>query len=74
MTKVVLRKDRKKRLERGSPWIFRSEVDRVEGEIRPGDIVEVVNHQGHFLAKGYINPASQILVRVLTYRREEAVD
>ncbi|MBX6396298.1 MAG: class I SAM-dependent rRNA methyltransferase, partial [Alicyclobacillaceae bacterium] len=36
--------------------------------------VEVVNHQGHFLAKGYINPASQILVRVLTYRREEAVD
>jgi 23S rRNA (cytosine1962-C5)-methyltransferase len=74
VAKVVLRKDRKKRLERGSPWIFRSEVDRVEGEIQPGDIVEVVNHQGHFLAKGYVNPASQILVRVLTYRPDEAVD
>ncbi|MDI3257330.1 MAG: class I SAM-dependent rRNA methyltransferase [Kyrpidia sp.] len=74
MAKVVLRRDRRKRLEQGSPWIFRSEVDRVEGRAEPGERVEVVNHQGHFLATGYINPASQILVRVLSYRQDEPID
>ncbi|CAB3392916.1 class I SAM-dependent rRNA methyltransferase [Kyrpidia spormannii] len=74
MGRVVLHKDRKRRLEQGSPWIFRSEVARVEGDPAPGDVVEVVNHQGHFLARGYINPRSQILVRVLTYRVDEPID
>ncbi|ATY86535.1 rRNA large subunit methyltransferase I [Kyrpidia spormannii] len=74
MGRVVLDKDRKRRLEQGSPWIFRGEVARVEGDPAPGDVVEVVNHQGHFLAKGYINPRSQILVRVLTYRADEPID
>lgn len=74
MARVILKRERKRRLEQGSPWVFRTEVDRVDGEIRPGDVVEVVNHQGHFLAKGYVNPASQIFVRVLTYNREEPID
>lgn len=74
MARVVLNQHRKKRLEAGHPWIFQSEVETVQGEYQPGDIVEVVNHKGHFLAKGYINPHSQIIVRVLTYRQEEEID
>jgi len=74
MAKVYLQKNRKKRLEAGHPWIFQSEVLRVEAEAAPGDIVEVVNHQGHFLAKGYINPQSQMIVRVLSYRQQEEID
>lgn len=74
MARVILHKHRKKRLEAGHPWIFQSEVKEIQGEFEPGDIVEVTNHQGHFLAKGYINPASQIIVRVLTYNPDEAID
>ena len=70
MARVILHKHRKKRLEAGHPWIFQSEVKEIQGEYKPGDIVEVINHQGHFLAKGYINPASQIIVRVLTYNQD----
>lgn len=74
MAKVFLVRNRRKRLEQGHPWIFQSEVDRIEGEYTPGDTVEVVNHQGHFLAKGYINPQSQMIVRILSYRPDEEIN
>lgn len=74
MAKVILKRQRKKRLEQGHPWIFQSEVDRIEGDITPGDFVDVYNHQGYWLAKGYINPASQIIVRVLTQNPDDELD
>lgn len=74
MAKVFLKRNRKKRLEQGHPWVFQSEIERVEGDARPGDIVEIVNHSGHFLAKGSFNPNSQIAVRVLTYNPQEEID
>jgi 23S rRNA (cytosine1962-C5)-methyltransferase len=74
MNSVYLHKSRKKRLEQGHPWIFANEVERTEGEITPGELVSVYNHQGVFLAVGYINPASQILVRVVSYEPIEALD
>jgi 23S rRNA (cytosine1962-C5)-methyltransferase len=68
MAQVFLTKTRKKRLEAGHPWVFSSEVERVEGEFDPGDLVNVCSHQGRFLAAGYINPASRIMVRIVSYR------
>jgi 23S rRNA (cytosine1962-C5)-methyltransferase len=74
MAKVYLQRKRKKRLELGHPWIYRSEIDHIEGEFEPGDFVDVYNHQDHFLAKGYINPNSQMIVRVLSYDKNEILD
>ncbi|EST56400.1 SAM-dependent methyltransferase [Brevibacillus panacihumi W25] len=74
MARIHLHQHRKKRLEAGHPWIYQSEVAQIDGEVIPGEIVEVVNHKGHFLAKGYINPASQILVRILSYDPDEKID
>ncbi len=74
MTQVYLASNRKKRTEKGHPWIFQSEVERIEGSHQPGDVVEVLNHKGKFLAKGYINDKSQIIIRVLTYNPEEEID
>jgi len=74
VAKVILSKNRKKRLEQGHPWIFRSEIDQVDGEVVPGQLVEVVDHTGRYLATGYINPKSQITVRVVSYRPIAAMD
>ncbi len=71
MNKVVLKKDRKKRLEQGHPWVFRSEIDATEGSPEIGEVVDVLNHDGRFLARGLYNPKSQITVRILTYRQED---
>lgn len=74
MAKVLLNQHRKKRLETGHPWIYQSEVLEIQGDVVPGEIVEVTNHKGHFLAKGYINPASQMIVRILSFDPNEAID
>ncbi len=74
MANVFLKRKRKKRLEQGHPWIFQSEVDYIEGDFEPGDFVDVYNHQRYFLAKGYINPKSQIIVRVLTQNPDEELN
>ncbi|TVY09122.1 class I SAM-dependent rRNA methyltransferase [Paenibacillus cremeus] len=73
MAVVVLQKKRKKRLEEGHPWVFQSEIDRVEGEASPGQLVAIHNHIGQFLATGYYNPASQIVVRVVSFKPLEAM-
>ncbi|KAA0547375.1 class I SAM-dependent rRNA methyltransferase [Bacillus sp. BGMRC 2118] len=74
MAKVVLERNRKKRLEQGHPWIYKSEVAHIEGDFEPGDFVDVYNHQNHFLARGYINPRSQMIVRILSYTQEEITE
>lgn len=67
MATVVLRRNRKKRLEQGHPWVFENEIERVDGEADPGALVEICDHQGRFLAAGFINPRSQIRVRIVAY-------
>lgn len=74
VTTVVLDRKRKKRLEQGHPWIYANEVASIEGEPTDGELVTVVNHQGKFLAVGYINRQSQIIVRVVSYAPIEAMD
>ena len=74
MAKTVLIPGKEKRVHTGHPWVFRSDIARVEGEYLPGDIVDIVSSKGRFLARGYYNPNSQIALRIMTYREDEPVD
>jgi 23S rRNA (cytosine1962-C5)-methyltransferase len=74
MTKVILKKKISNRVLNGHPWIFANEVNTVEGAANGGDIVEVFTHDKKFLGKGYINPKSQILVRLLSRNRQEEIN
>ncbi|HEX3030305.1 MAG TPA: class I SAM-dependent rRNA methyltransferase, partial [Clostridia bacterium] len=71
MAKAFLTKNKEKKIEYGHPWIFRSDVERYEGSIHPGDIIDIYSSKNKFLARGYINPKSQITIRILTYEQEE---
>jgi 23S rRNA (cytosine1962-C5)-methyltransferase len=74
MIKVSLRKKISQRVVNGHPWIFNNEVEKVDGEVQGGEIVEVFTHDKKFVGKGYINPKSQILVRLLTRQKDAVVD
>jgi 23S rRNA (cytosine1962-C5)-methyltransferase len=74
MSKVILKRKIAPRIVNGHPWIFANEVDKVESEVQPGDTVDVFTFDHKFVGKGYINPKSQILVRLLTRNRNEAID
>ena len=74
MTKVFLKKKIGRRIEDGHPWIFANEVNLIEGQAGGGDLVEVFTHDKKFMGRGYINPKSQIIVRILTRDRNEQVN
>ncbi|MCL6610896.1 MAG: class I SAM-dependent rRNA methyltransferase [Peptococcaceae bacterium] len=71
---VRLARGRQARVAGGHPWVYGTEVEDIEGSFSPGDIVEVADSRGRFLGRGYINPASQILVRIMTRDRDEKID
>ena len=71
--RAVLKPGKEKRVYSGHPWVFRSDIDRVEGVFTPGDIVDITSARGKFLAKAFYNPQSQIALRIMTYR-DEPVD
>ena len=73
MATVHLARGRGARIAAGHPWVYKTEVERIAGPVTPGDTVTVVDSRGAFLGRGYINPRSQILVRLLT-TRDEPVD
>lgn len=73
MAKVIIRKGAQHRIEGGHPWVYQTELDTIEGEFQPGDIVDVYNFRRRFIGRGYINPRSQIIVRILT-REQEPID
>jgi len=54
----------------GHPWIYNNEIDRIAGTVSPGDIVEVYYFDGQLAGRGYINPGSQIIIRLLTRKRD----
>jgi len=74
MAKFFLRKKIGDRVVNGHPWIFGNELGDSEGVAEPGDIVEVYSYNGSFVGKGYINPASQIRIRLLTRNKNEVID
>lgn len=74
MAKFFLRKKIGDRIINGHPWIFANELGDSDGEAAPGDVVEVYSYNGSFVGKGYINPASQIRIRLLTRQKDETID
>lgn len=74
MKQVFLKRKISPRVVNGHPWIFANEVDRIEGEVLAGDTVQVFTHDKKFVGQGYINPKSQIIVRLLTRNRDEVID
>jgi len=74
MIQVQLKKKISQRVANGHPWIFANEVHEAPDNVQPGDIVEVYTHDKKFIGKGYINPKSQILVRLLTRKKDDVVN
>lgn len=74
MTKTFLKNKISKRIENGHPWIYANEVEKIDGICNGGEIVEVFSNQKKFIGKGYINPKSQILIRLLSRDQSEIID
>ena len=77
MKSIFLNKKISRRVETGHPWIFGNEVNTgkaLDAAAKAGEIVNVFTHDKKFIGKGYINPQSQIMVRLLTRDKNETID
>lgn len=74
MTKVFLKKKISNRVFNGHPWIYDNEMEKVDGKANGGEIVQVFTYDKKFIGQGYINPKSQIIVRLLTRKKDEVID
>ena len=68
--RLILNKGVRHRILTGHPWVFASEVERVEGQAEDGGTVEVRSAKGEFLGSAIYSSRSQIVAR--RYAREAA--
>jgi len=66
-----LNENTRHRIRDGHPWVFRSEVARVEEGAVDGGTVRIVDAKGRFLGSGVYNGKSQIVARRYSLRDEE---
>jgi 23S rRNA (cytosine1962-C5)-methyltransferase len=77
MKSIFLNRNISRRVENGHPWIFGNEVNRgkaLDAAAKAGEVVDVYTHDKKFIGRGYINPQSQIMVRLLTRDKNETID
>lgn len=70
MKKIILHKGKEKSLLRFHPWIFSGAVAKVDRNLQNGDMVEVYDHLGNYLATGHFHDNS-IAVRVFSFTQVE---
>ncbi|CAH0539734.1 class I SAM-dependent methyltransferase [Vibrio marisflavi] len=74
MPAIYLVKGRDKSVRRKHPWIFSRGIAKVEGNPQLGETVDVLSHNGEWLAKAAYSPNSQIRARVWTTEPNQDID
>ncbi len=72
--RVIIKTGRDKPIRQRHPWVFSGAIEHIDKDAVYGDIIDVVTARGEFLARGYLNRRSQIVVRLLTWEQSEAID
>ncbi|MCX6017290.1 MAG: class I SAM-dependent rRNA methyltransferase [Chloroflexi bacterium] len=71
---LTLKSGRDKSVRAHHPRLFSGAVKSIDGGPSDGDVVDVQDNKGEWLARGVLNRLSPIVVRLLTWRRDEVVD
>ena len=69
MISCFLKRGKEESLRRFHPWVFSGAVHHIDGNPTEGDTVNVVDADGHYIARGHWQIGS-IAVRVLTFEDE----
>lgn len=73
-TVVTLKKGEGRTLKAGGMWVYDNEIESIKGSFEDGDVVEIHDFDGYCMGCGYINTKSRITVRLLSRRKDVAID
>ncbi|NOZ52077.1 MAG: class I SAM-dependent rRNA methyltransferase [Gammaproteobacteria bacterium] len=74
---LKLRKNEDRRLRAGHLWVFSNEVDTHATPLKsfaPGQCAVITNHIGTTIGLAYVNPASLICARIISYNIKQLFD
>jgi len=74
MASIVLNPGKVRPVQQRHPWIFSGAIARVQGYVGRGDVVDVCDASGEWLARGTWSSGSQIRARLFTWQADEALD
>ena len=63
---LLLTKGYDEKVRQGYPWVFTGNLISSVKEIAPGELVELKDHKGKFVARGYCHPKTNLSIRVLS--------
>lgn len=72
--KITLKKNEELRLLEGHPWVFSNEIDKIDGDIKSGELAYVYSDKDLFVGKGFLNTSSKIFVRLLSRNIDDKID
>lgn len=67
MDTIRLKKGKDKAVRQMHPWVFSGAIDHIKGKPQNGSIVDVTDHTGILLARGYYNDQSRVAIRLLEW-------
>lgn len=74
LPRLTLKSGSERTLLNGHPWVYSGAVDAAPAGAEPGSVVDVVDHRGRFVTRGFYNPRSLIRVRGLTQDPGQRID
>jgi 23S rRNA (cytosine1962-C5)-methyltransferase len=72
--KVILKPRKSRPFYARHPWVLDSAIERVEGTVADGDVVDLFNEKNKFIARGFYNSRSRIRTRLYTWNAAENLD
>ncbi len=73
MAEVVLKKGEGRRLKAGGLWVYDNEIAEIRGSCENGDVADVLDFDGYFLGRGFVNTRSKITVRLMSRKKDQEI-
>ena len=71
MSKIIIKKEKEQKILNFYPNVYKDEIKDIIGNVKTGDIVDVITSDMTFLARGYITEGTSAFVRILTTKDEK---
>ncbi|MEG2283413.1 MAG: class I SAM-dependent rRNA methyltransferase [Bacilli bacterium] len=58
----------------GHPWVYEGEVTKVDGNVKDGELVDVISNKEKYLGTGFFNSNSKIRIRIISRNTNDNYD
>ena len=69
--KIIVKKDKEQKILNFYPNVYKDEIKEILGEVKTGDVVDIITNDMKFLARGYVTEGTSAFIRVLTTKDEK---